>query len=152
MSEPKTSARRVVATERQRQALELRKAGASYEQIKEKLGYRNKTSAYKAVTSALRKMLKEPAEEVRSLEAARLDALTVKLWHDALAGQQGAVDRILRIMDRRAKLLGLDAPDKQIVVEADLEEFLSRLPEEYQSAIRKLIVADFVGGGGPTGP
>jgi hypothetical protein len=34
------------------------------------------------------------------------------LWPQVAKGNQGAVDRVLRIMERRAKLLGLDAPTK----------------------------------------
>jgi len=59
---------------------------------------------------------------------------------------------ILRAIEKECKILGVDSPEKQIVIEGDLEAFLSRLPEEYQNAIRKLIVADFVGGGGAQGP
>ena len=113
MSEPKTSVRRVKATEKQRQALELRKAGASYDEIARKIGYRSKSGAYKAVTSALNKMLKEPAEELRTLEMARLDRLLVGVWGAAVQGNQGAIDRVLRILERRAKLLGLDAPQRR---------------------------------------
>ena len=54
---------------------------------------------------------------------------------------------ILRAIEKEAKLLGADSPDKQIVIEGDLETFLSRLPEEFQIAIRNLILTDFVGGG-----
>jgi len=54
---------------------------------------------------------------------------------------------ILRAIEKEAKILGVDSPDKQIVIEGDLETFLSRLPEEYQIAIRNLILTDFVGGG-----
>ena len=113
MSEPKTSVRRVKATEKQRQALELRKAGASYDEIARKIGYSSKSGAYKSVTSALSKMLKEPAEELRTLEMARLDRLLVGVWSAATQGNQGAIDRVLRILERRAKLLGLDAPQRR---------------------------------------
>jgi len=53
---------------------------------------------------------------------------------------------ILRAIEKECKILGVDSPDKQIVIEGDLETFLSRLPEDYQNAIRKLIIADFAGG------
>jgi hypothetical protein len=57
-------------------------------------------------------MLREPAEQARNLDLKRLDAMTLALWSQARQGNQGAVDRLLRIMERRAKLLGLDAPTK----------------------------------------
>lgn len=112
MAEPITSERRVKATERQRQALELRKAGASFEAIADRLGYGSKSGAYQAVMSAIKRTLREPADEVRELEEQRLDALLLAIWPQATKGNQGAIDRALRIMERRARLLGLDKPAK----------------------------------------
>lgn len=63
--------------------------------------------------SALRATLQEPADELRSLELERLDRLLLGVWSQAAKGNQGAVDRALKIMERRARLLGLDAPTKQ---------------------------------------
>ena len=54
----------------------------------------------------------ELAEHLRELENQRLDELQASLWDKALAGVLPAADRILRIMERRAKLNGLDAPQK----------------------------------------
>lgn len=106
--------------DKHRQALELRKAGASYEVIADKLGYSHPSGAHKAVTSALQKTLREPADDLRNLELDRLDAIMLALWQPARQGNQGAVDRILRIMERRSKLLGLDAPAKQHNLNVDL--------------------------------
>jgi len=106
------SPRRIEAAERQRQAVEMRKAGATFPMIAEKLGYASTGGAYKAVMTALKKTMQEPSDAVRNLELERLDALLLALWKQARDGNQGAVDRVLRIMERRAKLLGLDAPTK----------------------------------------
>jgi hypothetical protein len=105
--------RRVKAHDRHLRALELRKAGATYQAIAEQLGYAQAKGAYKAVTSALKLTLREPAEELRELEVARLDAMLLVLWRRVQAGDEKAVDRVLRIMERRARLLGLDAPRRQ---------------------------------------
>ena len=112
MSEPKTSVRRLQAVERQRRALELRKAGASFEEIASTLGYAGKSGAYRAVISALKRTLQEPADEVRKLEAARLDRAQRAAWERMLAGDLEALGKVLKVMERRAKLLGLDAPAK----------------------------------------
>ena len=104
--------RRVAAHTRQLQALELRKAGATYQAIAEQLGYAHAKGAYKAVTSALKLTLREPADELRELEVARLDAMLLPLWRRVQSGDEKAVDRVLRIMERRARLLGLDAPTR----------------------------------------
>lgn len=112
-SRKKTSQRLIEAAERQAKALTLRKAGLSFEQIANQLGYADAASAYNAVKAALEKTLQEPAQELRDLECARLDAMLMGLWKEASTGRWLAVDRVLAIMDRRAKLLGLDAPTKQ---------------------------------------
>jgi len=100
--------RQVRAHERHLQALELRKAGVTYEVIATQLGYANASGARKAVVSALKATLREPAAELRELELARLDAMLLPLWRPVQAGDEKAVDRALRIMERRARLLGLD--------------------------------------------
>lgn len=126
MSESKTSQRRLEAIENQRKALELRKAGVTFVVIAEQLGYRGPSGAYRAVMSALKRTLQEPADEVRTLELERLDALLLALWAQAKQGQQGAVDRVLKVMERRAKLLGLDAPTKTDVRIQDLDDAIER--------------------------
>lgn len=49
---------------------------------------------------------------LRVLEERRLDAILMVLWPLVRGGDQGAVDRVLRVMQRRAALRGLDAPTK----------------------------------------
>jgi len=117
MSQPesKTSQRRMTAKEREFKSLEMRKAGATYLQIGDQLGI-TETGAYRAVMRSLKRLnetINEEALEVRRLELERLDAMLIALWPQARKGNQGAVDRVLRIMERRAKFLGIDAPTKQ---------------------------------------
>lgn len=92
------------------QALELRKAGASYAAIGETLGM-SKTRAYELVMEGLRDLNDRAAEvgaDVKRLELERVDALLLALWPQRKNPR--VVDSILRAMDRRARLLGLDAP------------------------------------------
>jgi len=56
----------------------------------------------------LSELVIEPLDQIRMLEAARLDDLLKGVWPKAIAGDIAAVDRALSIMARRAKLLGLD--------------------------------------------
>lgn len=109
--EQKASKRMIEAKERQVKALEAKKAGLNYEQIAEKLGYADASGAFRAVEKALQEMIREPAEHVRMLELARLDQLWMAYYRTAVEGKAPqVVDRLLKIMERRAKLLGLDAP------------------------------------------
>jgi hypothetical protein len=99
-------------TAKTKQAIELRIAGHSWQEIATKLGFAGKSGAFKLVQNALREQLREPAEELRQIEFVRLEAMTLGLWKRAKRGDVGAIDRVLKLMDRRAKLLGLDlSPD-----------------------------------------
>lgn len=108
--ESKTSENRINATIRHKQALELRMAGYGYQDIADRLGYKSTASAYDAIQSALKKTLQEPADAVRSLEVKRLDTMLSGIWVAVRNGNLQAIDRALKIMTRRAELLGLDAP------------------------------------------
>ena len=101
------------AVEKQAEALALRKAGHTFEDIAERVGYASKSGAFKAVMSALRKTIQEPADELRRLELERLDVMLKSLWPFILKGSPRHVEIGLKVMDRRAALLGLDAP-KQV--------------------------------------
>ncbi len=101
--------------DRWRRAVELRRAGLTYQRIADELGWKSISSAYDAVQGALRASIVEPAATVRALELERLDALLAGLWELARNGQTDAIDRVLKVMDRRAKLLGLDAATKHAV-------------------------------------
>lgn len=107
---PKGGKPDVTAAEKQAEALRLRKAGLTYEEIADRLGYANKSGAYKTVMSALRKIVQEPADELRKLEIERLDVMLASLWPFILKGSPRHVEIGLKVMDRRAALLGLDAP------------------------------------------
>ena len=102
----------VQSLDRQLKALELRKAGVNYQQIADTLGYANPSGAFKAVERALKALQKEPASELLALELERLDAMLVAIAPAVRAGNFGAIDRALKIAERRAKLLGLDAAAK----------------------------------------
>jgi len=107
--ETKTSERQLRAIDRQRQALELRKAGATYPMIAERIGL-SLGGAHKAVMAALKATIQEPADDVRRLEVARLDTMILAVWTKVRQGDPAAITVALKIMHRRALLLGLDAP------------------------------------------
>lgn len=117
MPESTTSARRIEVAERRRKLLELRKAGMTYQRIVElhpELGYKTRSAAAQDAKRALRDVLDEAARDVLALELSRLDGLLEPVWVQARKGNLGAVDRALRIMDRRARFLGLDYADRNV--------------------------------------
>jgi hypothetical protein len=132
-------ARSIAAREKDAQALELRRRGLTYRQIAERMKWANQKSAWEAVQHALKDAIAEPAAEVKRIELDRLDeymrhalrvlaaphyAISQKgevvFLLDAASGAQkpvmddapvlAAIDRLLKISERRARLLGLDAP------------------------------------------
>lgn len=111
----KSSVRRIRTTEKTLKALELRKRGMNYTQIGEKLGCARST-ACRYVLSELENLAdkcREEAVHVRDLELQRLDELYLIAYRAISDGNDLAgIDRCLRIMERRAKLLGIDAAAK----------------------------------------
>ena len=95
--------------ERDRKAFELRRRGKNFDEIATELGFANKGSAYKAHARAMARGQVDSTsiEEARQLELARLDAMQAGLWKAASRGDLGAVDKSLKIMMRRDRLLGL---------------------------------------------
>jgi|SRR5579871_1043612 len=119
--ESKASKRRVEARLKQRRAMEMRLAGASYQKIADELGYSGTAGSYKAVMSAMDETIREPAEKLRPLELDRLDGLLETWYPLARAGDEKAADIVLKIQARRARLLGLDAPESAIVLTTGVE-------------------------------
>jgi hypothetical protein len=117
--------------ERDAEAARLRGRGWSYRRIATELGYASHSSARDAVMRCINTIREEPAEDVRQLELERLDAMweaaTRVLETEHVTVSQGkvvmlddqpvkddapvlrAIETMLKIQQRRAGLLGLDA-------------------------------------------
>lgn len=123
---------------RQRRALELHLAGATYDAIAKAIGYADHTGARTAVKAALAGAVSiADDEDVLHTELARLDAMLVGLWSGARRGDVAAIDRVLKISERRASLLTLAALARGQAAEAPttpLSEFERRLHERDASA------------------
>jgi len=101
------------------EALRLRSRGYTYQQIADQMDC-SKPTAYARVQRALAAIPAEAVDEYRRLEGERLDGLLAIATHKAFTQNSlPAIDRCLAIMDRRAKLLGLDAPVKTEVITLD---------------------------------
>ena len=91
---------------------ELRIQGNTLEQIASEVGYSGPSGAWQAHQRIKSEWIFESIEEARQLELMRLDELQVAVWDRAINGDLPAAHCVLKIMDRRAKLLGLDKPEK----------------------------------------
>lgn len=132
-------AQHIATTERHIQALALRKQGQTYRDIGAALGIDHST-AVRDVQLALTELngqLTAEAQSLRAMEAARLDALQAAIWPQAEAGNLRAIDRVIAIMERRARLLGLDASaalPSGALYELPNAERLARLAALYERA------------------
>jgi hypothetical protein len=100
--------------ERRHQALNLRKAGASYRTIAAKTGV-NVANAHRDVMhelQALAEQTRERAEDVLALELRRLDDATLALMPAVQRGDVRAIQALVQVMDRRSRYLALDAPKR----------------------------------------
>lgn len=119
-------------------AMELRLAGFSYADISEQLGYKSRVGAFKAVQRALKATLREPTDDVRELELGRLDVMLRSIWEKVEGGQLAAIDRAIKIVERRARMLGLDTAQKfefnfERMSDAELAEYITRTITEIGS-------------------
>lgn len=117
---------------RENQATDLRRSGMTYAEIGEVM-HCTPSTAYRSVMRALARNQAEEVEELRMVEGARLDRMQQAVWDRALTGDLPAMDRILKIMERRARLFSLDAPQKVAVdtsrMDHEIETLLAELTE-----------------------
>lgn len=150
-TESTTSPRKLRAHERATEAIKLRRLGLTYEEIGERLGI-SKAQAWKSCARFLATVPIEDVEAVRTIELDRLDLVVKVLMPKVVAGDLQAIDRLLRVMERRAKMQGLDAPTK-IDITAELERMAKDAglsDEDTREAVRyaQSIAAELGGGGG----
>jgi hypothetical protein len=99
--------------EKERNVFRYRQAGLTFDQIATRLGYSHPSGAHAAFKRALDRIKDESlAEEMRTLHKARLEAALVAIWPEVQKGNLQAIYRMLKILDRDAKLYGLDMPTK----------------------------------------
>lgn len=107
------------AAERSAKALAMRLRRHTYDEIAQALGYSHKSAARKAVEREIAKVPREGAKELLTQELETLDRLQQRIMGlvlderlDSKGNDKGpdlwALDRVLQIMDRRARLMGLD--------------------------------------------
>lgn len=140
---------------RQDEALHKRRQGKTYRQIAAEHGQSNPKLAFNDVMASLDRQPAEDAPIVRKMEADRLDETLEVAWkemhRDHLLVQDGriirdedgtalidhgaklsALDRVLSIQARRAKLLGLDQQviRHEVVPEDSVDAAINRLEAE----------------------
>jgi hypothetical protein len=135
--------RTLAGAERDTEAARLQARGLPLRKIAEQLGYANESGASKAISRALAAVPVQGVDELRRIQCDQLDYLTAKALEvleavhyahsqsgNLILGPGGeylhddapvlnAIDRVLKIAERRAKLMGLDAPQRHEVTTLD---------------------------------
>lgn len=120
--------------EREARVLELRNAGFPWKAIAQEVGYAGPGPTYKAWQRALARIPRQQAEEARRQQEERLDTMLRSLWPAVLRGDQMAIHRALKVEERRARLLGLDAPTRITgVLTSELDEEIRGLMEAFEA-------------------
>lgn len=102
--------KRIEVQHLRRRAIELRSAGYSNLEVAETLGVTPPTAS-RYFTEGIRDIPKEAAEDYRQKQLLQLDQLLKAIWDGSRTGSKESVwmiDRALAIMERQAKLLGLE--------------------------------------------
>ena len=120
---PASRAQQAATAERRSKAVAMRLAGLDFQTIADRLGYASRGAAPTDITRALEQNVAEMhrnADVLRQEELDRLNRLQAGAWAAAAAGDVKAIQAVLGIIDRRCKLLGLDAPVRHEVVTLDV--------------------------------
>lgn len=120
---PRNNTRQPDERARAAKALDLRQQGRTWQTIANELDYKDRSGAYRAVQRLLDRTEFESVQEYRVLEGDRLDALHAAYWPAAMHGDVKAAEFVLKVSDRRSKLLGLDAPTRLAVTPVQDEDF-----------------------------
>lgn len=104
---PKRRLNTIQRATRRAEAIALRRGGVRVDTIADRLHVAPST-VYTWLREAIAAIPREEADELRRLELDRLDGLFYPQYRAALAGDAQAVAACLRIMERRARMLGLD--------------------------------------------
>jgi hypothetical protein len=106
------SARDIELREKQARCVELRKAGWTLDAIARHplVQYSDHRAVKKAIDAYMRRNEAEGSEELRQFENERLNDILKSIWPRVKQGDVNAIDRALRVIDVRMKLLGLSKP------------------------------------------
>lgn len=131
--------RDVNAAQRASLAVKLRAQRLTFEEIAKRVGYASPGACRNAIMRELQRCAVQDVEEMRAEEGRALDQLQAAVWPLAVPDNDGAqskkkvnfyaVDRVLAIMERRARLFGLDAAkDSNVIAQAVV---VREVPQNY---------------------
>lgn len=132
-------------------AVALRIEGAPYSEIARTLGYASPALARQAVERSLATTVgSEAREQLRFVEGRRLERLLRSLWGKATDETSeehlAAIRTAVAIIDRHARLYGLDAPTEMVVytpAASEIEAWVARMAAQVRGELPQ--EADIIG-------
>lgn len=125
---------------RRAQALNMRRAGKTHEEIADALGYSSRSHASKDVSRALDQVIQEAGDQLIRLERERLNGLLSILWPLAEKGDVRAARECVRVLERTHRLMGLDKAAGELRDAESLESaqgllgaFVDHVRQEYDA-------------------
>ena len=103
-------ARKQAQADRVRSAIELRKAGATYNAIAQQLGWKNPGDAMRAVKNGIERAGQEERMTLQAIQMERLTHMLLVLWPQVQAGDKSAINTALSVWDRITRIGGVDVP------------------------------------------
>jgi len=158
-----TASKKAIMTERRTRVAKLLVSGMPYNQIA-----RRENVAVSTISNDVKAILEQWHEEMKPRDRWRWIAIGMKKLSELdltlsselhrqkdvkeegkVVGKRYAhnmevrlkiIDRMLRLAERRSKLLGLDAPTKRIQMEITIDDILRALPPEFREEVRRELV------------
>lgn len=130
----RTRKRRVEAVRWHGKAIEYRIQGLTYDEIAKRCGV-TPTRCIQVVIRYMEEMRQHNAQEsktIRDMELKRLDLLLSKYWTRALKGHMDSATMALKILERRAKYIGIDTP---------IQVQISRAPPQFHGKSARDLIA-----------
>ncbi len=124
MKRQKYQGTRINRQERRDKAVKMRIGGSTFQQIGDELGI-TRSSAFKMVKRAFDTSIRKMGICIETeiyLDLERLNQAISRLWTGIESGDPQAVNALVKVIDHRAKLLGLYAKDRKDESEYSEEE------------------------------
>lgn len=106
---------KVERAEKDAEAIRWARAGLTYEQIAQQIGDKDPATAWKRVDRWLKRTVFAEVDPWRRLQLERLEVMWRGIYPAIQRGDLKAIDRGVRILEREARLLGLDSPTQLAV-------------------------------------
>jgi hypothetical protein len=110
---PRSGARAIAKRTQLKEAIAMRASGASLQAVVDAgIGYKTIAAVSKAIKEELARNMVAEVDTLREMMGYQLDQLLMPIWLRARRGELDAIDRAVKILDQKAKLFGLNAPQQ----------------------------------------